>query len=160
MGLRLQNKIEQDFKDVLKHREGDEAALKLSVLRLLLSQVKNFAIDHGGELSDEEMQSIIKKAVKEREDSISQYSKAGRVELAEKEERESRILKTYLPEEMSADDVEKIVSNVFTQQEKAGVELTMKNFGVFMQEVMRVAKESSKSINGSQISELVKKRLH
>jgi hypothetical protein len=83
-----------------------QAKERLSTLRMLQSALKNEQINAGHELSDPEAMSVIQKAVKQRLDSIEQYTNAGRTELADKERSEMELLKTYLPAELSSEEIE------------------------------------------------------
>ena len=98
----LTEKIRADLTAAMKAQEKE----RLSVIRMLQSAVKNEQINAGHELSDEEAMGVIRKAVKQRQDSIEQYSNAGRTELADKERAEMEILKTYLPAELSDAELE------------------------------------------------------
>lgn len=98
----LTEKIRADLTAAMKAQEKD----RLSTLRMLQSAIKNEQIDAGHELSDEEAMAVIRKAVKQRQDSIEQYANAGRTELAEKERAEMDLLKTYLPAELSTEELE------------------------------------------------------
>lgn len=98
----LTEKIRADLTAAMKAQEKE----RLSVVRMLQSAIKNEQINAGHELSDEEAMSVIRKAVKQRQDSIEQYSNAGRTELADKERSEMEILKTYLPAELSEEELE------------------------------------------------------
>ena len=79
---------------------------KTSTLRMVQSAMKNEQINAGHELSDEEAMSVLRKAVKQRHDSIEQYQKANRPELAAKEQSEIDVIKAYLPPELSEADLE------------------------------------------------------
>jgi uncharacterized protein YqeY len=98
----LTEKIRADLTAAMKAQEKE----RLSVVRMLQSAIKNEQINLGHELSDEEAMSVIRKAVKQRQDSIEQYSNAGRTELANKERSEMEILKAYLPAELSEEELE------------------------------------------------------
>ena len=98
----LTEKIRADLTAAMKAQEKE----RLSVIRMLQSAIKNEQINLGHELADEEAMNVIRKAVKQRQDSIEQYANAGRNELADKERSEMEILKTYLPAEMSDDELE------------------------------------------------------
>jgi uncharacterized protein YqeY len=98
----LTEKIRADMTSAMKAQEKE----RLSTLRMLQSSLKNEQINAGHELSDEEAMSVIRKAVKQRLDSIEQYTSAGRTELADKERSEMELLKTYLPAELSDDELE------------------------------------------------------
>ena len=114
----LTEKIRADLTAAMKAQEKD----RLSTLRMLQSALKNEQINAGHELSDEEAMSVIRKAVKQRQDSIEQYSNAGRTELADKERSEMDLLKTYLPAEMSEAELEsglrEIIASTGAQSKK------------------------------------------
>ena len=98
----LTEKVRADMTAAMKAQEKE----RLSVIRMLQSALKNEQINTGHELSDEEAMSVIRKGVKQRQDSIEQYSNAGRNELADKERSEMEILKSYLPAEISEEELE------------------------------------------------------
>lgn len=98
----LTDKVRADMTEAMKAQQKD----RLSTIRMLQAALKNEQINLGHELSDEEALSVIRKAVKQRQDSIEQYTNAGRNELAEKERAEIEILKTYLPPELSDAELE------------------------------------------------------
>lgn len=98
----LTEKIRTDLTSAMKAQEKE----RLSVIRMLQSAIKNEQIHLGHELADEEAMNVIRKAVKQRQDSIEQYANAGRTELAEKERSEMEILKAYLPAEISDEELE------------------------------------------------------
>ncbi|HEY0372368.1 MAG TPA: GatB/YqeY domain-containing protein, partial [Thermoanaerobaculia bacterium] len=114
----LTEKIRADLTAAMKAQEKE----RLSTIRMLQSAVKNEQINAGHELSDEEAMSVIRKAVKQRQDSIEQYTNAGRTELAEKERSEMELLKTYLPAELSEEELEaglrEIVASTGAQSKK------------------------------------------
>ena len=98
----LTEKIRADLTAAMKAQEKE----RLSVIRMLQSAIKNEQINAGHELSDDEAMSVIRKAVKQRQDSIEQYTNAGRTELADKERAEMEQLKAYLPPELSDEELE------------------------------------------------------
>ena len=114
----LTEKVRSDMTSAMKAQEKE----RLSTLRMLQSALKNEQINSGHELSDEEAMTVIRKAVKQRQDSIEQYTKAGRTELADKEQSEMELLKTYLPAEMSDEELEsglrEIVASTGAQSKK------------------------------------------
>ena len=99
---KLTETIRADMTESVKAREAE----RLSTLRMLQAAVKNEQIERGRELADEEALVLIRKAVKQRLDSIDQYTKGNRSDLADKEKRELEILKTYLPPELSEQELE------------------------------------------------------
>jgi uncharacterized protein len=114
----LTEKVRADMTEAMKA----QAKERLSTLRMLQSSLKNEQINVGHELSDEEAMTVIRKAVKQRLDSIEQYTSAGRAELAEKERSEMELLKTYLPAELSAEELEsglrEIIASTGAQSKK------------------------------------------
>jgi len=97
--------------EMIKAMKAKEA-LRLSVIRGLLSSFTNEAVAKGkkpdADLADDEAMAVIKRAAKQRKDSIEQFEKGGRADLAEKEKSELKILEEYLPAQMSREDIEKI----------------------------------------------------
>ena len=106
----LTDQIRTDLTAAMKAQEKE----RLSVIRMLQAAMKNEQIHLGHELSDEEAMSVIRKAVKQRQDSIEQYSNAGRTELADKERAEMEILKNYLPAELSEAELESGLREIVT----------------------------------------------
>ena len=107
----LSEQIRADLTAAMKAQEKD----RLSTLRMLQSAIKNEQINVGHELSDEEAMSVIRKAVKQRQDSIEQYTKGNRPELAEKERAEMELLKTYLPPELSEEAIQNGVVDIIKE---------------------------------------------
>ena len=103
----------------------------LSVLRMLKSALQLEKINKKSDLTDEEVISVIKKQVKQRKDSIVEYSKYNKQEEVEKLEEEIKILNTYLPEEMSEEEVNKIIAEVF----KETTVTSMKDMGKIVAEI-------------------------
>jgi uncharacterized protein YqeY len=111
--MSLREKIISDLKDAM--RSGDAA--KRDTLRLLDSAIKNCEIEKKKKdsgLNDEEVLEVIMRSVKQRNDSIQQYINGGRPELAEKEKVELEILKAYLPEQLSEDEIRKTVQEIIS----------------------------------------------
>lgn len=112
--MTLKVKISSDLKEAMKAGE----VKRRDTLRLLDSAIKNTEIEKKKReegLNDEEVLEVILRAVKQRQDSIKQFEDGGRPELAESEKEELAILIPYLPEQLSKEDVEKIVSETITQ---------------------------------------------
>jgi uncharacterized protein YqeY len=107
--MSLQLRIDEDLKDAMRAKD----AARLSVLRLLKAALKNAAIEKvgaDGELTDADAIAVIRKQVKQRQDSIESFEKGGRADLAEKEKAEIVVLSNYLPRAMSAEELQKIVA--------------------------------------------------
>jgi len=114
----LTEKIRTELTAAMKARDAE----RLSTLRMLQSSFKYQQIESGHELSDEEALAVIRKAVKQRLDSIEQFTKGNRPELADKERREMVLLKTWLPPELTDEEIEagvrEIVASTGAQSKK------------------------------------------
>ena len=112
--MSIQERIDSDLKEAMRAKD----ATKLAVLRMLKSALKYAAIAKSGaeaELSDVEAAQVIRKQAKQRQDSIESFEKGGRAELAQKEQKELSILNDYLPQAMSADEVEQTVREAIAE---------------------------------------------
>ena len=112
--MTLTQRIDFDLKDAMRARD----ATRLGVLRMLKSALKYSAIEKSGaagELDDAEATQVIRKQVKQRQDSIESFEKGGRAELVEKEKDELAILNSYLPAAMSAEDIAQLVQNAISE---------------------------------------------
>lgn len=108
----------QDLQNELKTSMLAKDELRTSVLRLLLSALNYYEIQKGGagyEATDEDVLSIIQQQVKQRKDSIEQFKNAGRQDLADKEQKELEILQSFLPEQMSEEEVKVIVQQTINE---------------------------------------------
>ncbi|MBA3652155.1 MAG: GatB/YqeY domain-containing protein [Chthoniobacterales bacterium] len=126
--MTLQERIDGDLKDAMRAKD----ALKLGVLRMLKSAIKYAAIEKSGaegNLDDAETSAVIRKQVKQRQDSIESFEKGGRAELAAKEKGELAILNAYLPQALPADELAAIVRAAIVEtgaSSKAQMGLVMK----------------------------------
>jgi len=112
----LKDRLNREFNEALK--SGD--SLKVSVIRLLRSHMKNREIDQRTELSEEDVVVIIAAAVKQRRDSIEQFSKGGREDLAQKETKEMEILQQYLPQPLSREELEILIRGAIQEAGATG----------------------------------------
>ncbi len=144
----VKEKIMADLKEAMKSKDMD----KVSTLRLLLSEIKNKEIDKRGELTDEEIYAVIQKSVKQRKESIEQYRSGGREDLVEKEQKELEILEKYLPEQLSEDELERIIDEAIKETEAT----TLKDLGKVMRVVMPKVKGRA---DGKLVNEMVRKKL-
>ena len=145
----LEKKIKDDHIKAMKARD----TLRSSTLSFLRAQLKNIIIDTRVEkLEDTDVIAVIKKQVKQRQDSIEQYEKGGRSDLAEKEKNEMCILQEYLPEEMTEDELIPIVNEVIKETQATG----MKDMGNVMKAVLSRAAGSA---DGKTVSDLVRQSL-
>lgn len=122
MSLRVQ--IKDDIKAAMKAKETE----KRDALRLLDSAMKQIEVDERRELSDDDVIAIILKQIKQRNDSITQYTKAGRDELAQKERAEIAVFEPYLPAQLSDEELTAAIQAIITE---VGAE-SMKDMGKVM----------------------------
>ena len=122
--MTLKDKIQQDMKDAL--RSGDKRTL--GAVRLILAAIKQREVDERIELDDTQVISVLDKMAKQRRDSLEQYQKAGRDDLAEQETFELDILKSYLPEQLSDAEIDALIDDAI-QATGAG---SMKDMGKVM----------------------------
>jgi uncharacterized protein YqeY len=104
----LLNQLESDLQDAMRERDK----IRLTVLRLLKSALKNYQIEVGHDLSNQEVLSILQKEAKKRQEAAQAYEQAGRVEQAQEERDELATIESYLPEQMSEADVTRVVTDV------------------------------------------------
>ena len=112
--MKLQERVDSDLKDAMRAKD----AIKLGALRMLKSALKYAEIeksDADADLSETEAVQVIRKQVKQRQDSIESFEKGGRAELAAKEKQELSILNTYLPQAMSSDELSKLVRETIAE---------------------------------------------
>ena len=144
----LTEMIRTELTAAMKARDAE----RLSTLRMLQSSFKYQQIESGHELSDEEAMTVIRKAVKQRLDSIEQYTKGNRPELAEKERREMELLKTWLPPELTDEEIEAGVREIVVS---TGAQ-SKKDMGKVMKEASARYKGR---VDGRKIQEIVGKLL-
>ena len=149
----LKNQINTNIKDAMRAKDQEA----LSVLRMLASAIKDkeIAMRKGEDVSltDEQVTEVIMSEAKKRKDSIEAYEKGGRKDLAEKENSEIKILDKYLPEQMSDEELEKIVKEIV---ETGQCPVSIQDFGKIMGQVMPKVKGKA---DGNKVSEAVKKVL-
>ena len=112
------SELSQRITDDMKTAMREKNALALNTIRMLKSAIKNAAIEKGGadtELNDTEVAAVIRKQVKTRQDSISQFEGAGRQDLADKEKEELVVLEAYLPQAMSEAEVAKLIDDAIAE---------------------------------------------
>ncbi len=126
--------------------------MKVSVLRLLLSELKNEKIKLGRDLEDEEALVLVKRAAKRREEAAREYEKGGRPELAEKERGERKILGGYLPAQLGREEIERLVEEAVKESDAS----SPKDLGRIMSAVM---KEHRAEVDGALVREIAAKKL-
>ena len=128
---------------------------RVSVLRMARAALKNREIDRGAALDDGEVQQVLQSLVKQRQDSIAHFKKAGRAELADKEELEIEVLRGFLPEEVSQEEVDAAVDAAIQETSAA----TPKDIGKVMKVAMTKLRSSGKPVDGHRVNALVRSRL-
>lgn len=139
--------IQSDLKEAQLARDE----VKVSTLRLLLSEIKNAEIAKVGDLSDQDIISVIQKEVKKRKEAATAFRSGGREEAAVKEEVESRILEQYLPAQLSTGELTNIVEDTINEMGAATVQDMGKVIGAVMSKVKGQA-------DGGAVSSIVKER--
>jgi len=147
--LMLKQRIQSDMKAAMKAGEKR----KLGTIRLILAAVKQIEVDTRTEVDDTQLLVILDKMVKQRRDSIDQYEKAGRTELAEQEAFEISILQEYLPEALSEDEINTMIAEAISS---SGAE-SMRDMGKVMGQLK--PKMQGRADMGA-VSALIKQRLN
>jgi uncharacterized protein len=146
--MSLLNKLDDDLKSAMKASEG----LRVSVLRMAKSSIKYRKIETGKEPSDDDVISVLSSLAKQRKESIEQFSKGGRPDLAEKETMELAIIQGYLPEQLPPEELDKIIIGAIKESAAEG----LKDMGKVMRIVMSTTKGSA---DGKLINQRVKELL-
>lgn len=145
----IEEKILNDYKEAMKSRDG----LRSSTLSFLRAKFSYEAIEKKKDrLDDGDCIAVIKRVIKQHQDSIEQFTKGSRLDLAEKEKQELEVLKAYLPPEMSADEIRKLIEEAVASTGAQG----MKDMGKVIKEVKT---KTGDSADGKTVSDLVKERL-
>jgi hypothetical protein len=138
-------KLDDDLKTALKASDS----LRVSVLRMTKAALKYRQIDKGGDLSAEDVASVLSSMAKQRRESIEQFSKGGREDLAEKERMELEILRSYLPEQATPEELEGVIVEAIKETSADGT----KDMGKVMRLVMSRVKGTA---DGKLVSQRVK----
>ena len=146
--MSLSERIEKDYVAAFKAKKTDEVA----VLRMLKAAVKNKQVELRRELADNEILDVVAKQVKQRQESIDQFRAAGRIDLAEIEERELFILRAYLPTALSPAQLEEAVNATIQTLGASG----MKDMGKVMNAILG---EHAGRVDGKELSALVRAKL-
>ena len=131
-------------------KEGN--AEKVDILKMAMASIKNAQVASEEELSDTDMEKILRKEVKKIEDSIVQYTQMGRDDLLQREKHQLEVLQEYLPEQMSEEEIEKVVKEKIDELKPDG----MRDMGKVMGVVM---KELGGNADGNTVREMVQKHL-
>ena len=147
--MTTQEKIQAQMTDAMRNKDQ----LRLSCLRMMKTAVKNKEIEKMKPLDENEVIAVLNTLVKQRKDSIDQFRKGGREELAQKEEAEIRIIEEYLPAAASEQEIQQAIAQAMEETGAA----SMKDMGKVMKATL--ARLSGKSADGARVSQLVKDKL-
>jgi len=147
--MSLQDRLTEDLKLAMKARDQ----LRMDVIRMIKAAVMNKELEIKKDLDDAEMSRVMTTMIKQRRESVEQFEKGNRAELAEKERQEIAILESYLPQALSPDQLAAIVESVI---QETGAR-SLKEMGGVMKAVM--ARVAGRPVDGKQISDLVRAKL-
>jgi uncharacterized protein len=147
--MSLKEKIVADMTAAMKAKD----AARTSTLRLVKAAITNREKEGGGDLGDEDVMKLLRSQVKQRRDSVEQYQKASRPELADKELAEIAVIEEYLPQAASQDEIDAAVAAAISETGAS----SMKDMGAVMRAVM--PKLAGKNADGKAVSEAVKAKL-
>lgn len=140
--------LNKDMIEAMKAKDKD----RLTVIRMVKAALKQEQIDHKKEINDDLLIDVVNKQIKMRKDSITEFEKGGRKDLVDKTQAEIDVLMKYLPEQLSHDEVVKIIDEVFTEVKPTSV----KDMG-------KVMKEATAKLKGKadmkEVSTIVKEKL-
>lgn len=147
--MRLRDKISDDLTAAMKARDAE----RLAVLRMMKTAVKNKEIDLRKELDDAQAVQVLLSLVKQRKDSVEQFTRGGRLDLADKESAEIKVIEEYLPQAVSDEEIEQIVRDVIAE---AGT-VSIKDMGKIMKACME--RFFGRPVDGARVSEVVRAKL-
>ena len=146
--MSLKQKLQEDLKSSMKNKDTN----KKSVITLIRASIKQYEVDNRVELGDEEITDLIAKQLKQTRDSRDEFAKAGRDDLVSKAEAEIEVLKEYLPQQLSEEELNEIVISTISEVGAT----SMKDMKNIMSSIMPKVKGRA---DGKLINELVKKNL-
>jgi uncharacterized protein YqeY len=144
-------KVGQDLTAAMKAQD----APRVSTLRMAKAALKNREIEKREALDDAEATRVLQALVKQREDSAQQFEQGGRPELAQKERAEIEVLRVYLPQEVSGEEIDAAVARAVQETGAASA----KDMGKVMKAALAVLQTGGKAVDGKKVNEAVRKRL-
>jgi uncharacterized protein YqeY len=149
--MSLIEQIQKDITAAMKAR----AEQRLSTLRMVKTALKNREIDKMGPLDDKEAQQVLSTLIKQRKESVEQFTKGGRQEMADKEAAEITLIEAYMPKAAGEDEIAGAVKAVIAEMGSP----TMKDMGTVMKNTMARFSAAGQRVDGKQVSEAVKREL-
>jgi len=124
----LKSRLNQDLKEALKAKDE----VKLRTVRMLLAAIKNFEVEKMTPVTDEDIFQIMSKEIKKRQEAIEMYEKGGRQDLAQAERQEIEVIQSYMPKQLSEEEIKEIAKKVISELNLKGP----KDVGVAMKAIM------------------------
>ena len=149
--MSISDEIQKDITAAMKARDG----VRLSTLRMVKAALKNRQIEKMAPLDDKESQQVLSTLIKQRKDSIEQFTKGGRQEMADKEAAEIKVIESYLPKAASEDEIVAGVKATIAEMDSP----TMKDMGTVMKNAMARFAGAGMRVDGKVVSDAVKKEL-
>ena len=149
--MSITEQVQKEMVEAMRSRNE----LRLSTLRMVKSALQNKKIEKRAPLDEKEEQQVLSTLIKQRKDSIEQFQKGGRQELADKEAAEIVIIEGYLPKALGDEDIVAVVKATIAEMGSP----TMKDMGTVMKNVMAKLQASGARVEGKTVSEIVKKNL-
>ncbi|HEX6496589.1 MAG TPA: GatB/YqeY domain-containing protein [Acidobacteriaceae bacterium] len=153
--MTLQERIQQDTIAAMKER----AQLKLDVLRMVKTAIKNKEIEKRAPLGEPEVLQTLTTLIKQRRDSVEAFTKGNRPELAEKEAAEIKIIETYMPQQADESKIRSLVEATLAEMSSAGKRPTPKDMGLIIKDVQTKIAATGLRADGKRLSEIVKAEL-
>jgi len=147
--------VDQDMIAAMKAKDAE----RLLTIRMMKSAFKNKEIEKREPLSDAEAHQVLTTMIKQRRDSIEQFTKGGRPELAAKEAAEIALIEEYMPKAASVEDIRKLVTSTIDELAVSGFDPGPKDMGMVMKAVQERIKEAGIRADGRAVSEAVRARL-
>jgi uncharacterized protein len=147
----ISEQVQKDMVEAMRSRDE----LRLSTLRMVKAAIKNKEVDKRAPLDEKEAQQVLATLVKQRKDSIEQFQKGGRQELADKEAAEIKLIEAYLPKAVGEEEIAAAVKAVIAEMGSP----TLKDMGTVMKNVMTKLQAGGARVEGKTVSDLVKKQL-
>jgi uncharacterized protein YqeY len=146
--------VEQVQKDLVTSMKRKDS-IRTSVLRMIKTALRNREIEKRNELTEADAVQVLKTMVKQLSEAIEHFESAGRLDLVEKERQEKAVVESYLPEPISAEEIEKIVGNAVQEVRASGP----KDMGAVMREAVARLQATGKTVDGKTVSARVRSHL-
>lgn len=151
--MSLQERLINDMKQAMRDKEAGK--LRLSVIRMTRAEIKNEEINKKAVLTDEQAEDIVIKEVKKRRDALAEFAKAGRPEEVAKLEQEIKILTSYLPQQLSEEELHEIINQVLEEVQPSSA----KDQGKVMAKLMPLIKgKTDGKLAGKLVKDLIEKK--